>query len=297
MKYQVMPITCIKYSLIIFGLYFLQFFAGESLFAQSNAVKVLTYNIRYASAGKAPEDWDLRKSDVMKAIKTVYPDVFGLQEALHSQVLEMEHAFPAYSQIGVGRDDGKEAGEYSPVFFRKDKYKLIDSGTFWLSDTPSVAGSRGWDAACNRIVSWAKLTDIKTKRPFVVFCTHFDHIGQIARRNSAKLLLHAIDSIAVKNPAIVLGDFNSTPVSEPYLILIDIDNPKHLTDSEVVCKKVSTNESTFYGFQVGGQVGERIDYIFIKNCNQVIDYHVNKTNNGTYYPSDHLPVDATILIK
>jgi len=140
--------------------------------AQSITLNVLTYNIRLLNPGDAPNTWSARKQKVFSLISAAKPDVFGLQEPVREQVKDMEYAFPDYALVGVGRDDGNEAGEYSPLFYNEHKFKLLSSGTFWLSQTPLVAGSRGWDAACNRVVTWVQLKDYKTGEVFFVFCTH-----------------------------------------------------------------------------------------------------------------------------
>ena len=264
--------------------------------AQKAVINLLTYNIRFANPDDAPNTWDLRKEKVFSLVREAKPDVFGLQEALKIQVSDFEKAFPGYTRIGVGRDDGKESGEYSPLLFNAKKYNLVSSGTFWLSQTPSVAGSRGWDAACNRVVTWVQLKDKKSKVLFFVFCTHFDHMGEIARRNSADLLLHVVDSLAGYNPAVVLGDFNSIPGSEPYNLITDFSNHLHLKDARLICTDLKGPEYTFTGFKVGAQPGVRIDYIFLKNNVQVLSFNVNEANNGEYYPSDHLPVSASLKI-
>jgi len=262
--------------------------------AQKSVFKVLTYNIRLATPGDAPNTWDARKEKVFSLIRSAEPDIFGLQEALHEQVADMQKAFPGYTRVGVGRDDGKESGEYSPLFFDTRKYKLLSSGTFWLSQTPSVAGSRGWDAACNRVVSWIELKEQNSKSSFFVFCTHFDHMGEVARRNSAKLILHAVDSLSGNKPAIIMGDFNAKPGSEPYQIITDKSNPRHLTDSRVISKTPKGPAYTYTGFKVNAQPGDQIDYIFLKGITIVESYNVNTDNNGEYYPSDHLPVNVKL---
>jgi len=178
------------------------FCLSTQIYATDPVINVLTYNIRLATPSDAPNTWNARKYRVFALIREAKPDVFGLQEALHEQVQDMEKAFPDYARVGVGRDDGDKAGEYSPLFFDEHKYKMLSSGTFWLSQTPSVAGSRGWDAACNRVVTWVQLKSYKTGKVFFVYCTHFDHMGEIARRNSAKLVLNAVDSLSGSNPAI-----------------------------------------------------------------------------------------------
>jgi endonuclease/exonuclease/phosphatase family metal-dependent hydrolase len=258
------------------------------------SVNVLTYNIRYANPDDAPNTWAARKTNVFNLIRQAEPDVFGLQEALKGQVTDVETAFPAYTRIGVGRDNGIDSGEYSPLFYKTKKYNLHASGSFWLSQTPSIPGSRGWDAACNRVVTWIHLEDRKTGNEFLVFCTHFDHKGEDARRNSSKLLISSVDSLAAGLPVIVLGDFNSSPVSEPYQLITYPANPLHLVDARTICAVVNGPENTYLGFKVGGIPGERIDYIFLKGITMVDLYTVNAENNGEYYPSDHLPVSAVL---
>ncbi len=270
---------------------------SNKVYAQKETFSVLTYNIRLATPDDAPNIWSHRKENVFSLIGQASPDVFGLQEALKEQVYDFDKAFPAYSRVGVGRDNGKAEGEFSPVYYNSRKYTLLTSGTFWLSQTPAVAGSRGWDAACNRVVSWVQLKEGTSGKPFFVFCTHFDHMGEVARRNSAKLLIHAVDSLAGKNPAIVVGDFNASPETEPYQLITEKSNSNHLTDALKLSSKVKGPEYTYTGFKVGGIPGQRIDYIFLKNISKVNTYTVNDTNNGEFYPSDHLPVSAELEFR
>ncbi|MFZ4546797.1 MAG: endonuclease/exonuclease/phosphatase family protein [Bacteroidales bacterium] len=264
---------------------------------QSISVDVLSYNIRFANPDDAPNTWEKRKEDVFNLIREAKPDIFGLQEVLNEQVVDFEFAFKGFKRAGVGRDDGNQLGEYSPIFYNSTKFNLIKGSTFWLSETLSVAGSRGWDAACNRVVTWIQLTEKSSGLSFFVFCTHFDHVGEIARRNSAKLLLHALDSLAANKPSIVLGDFNATPDSEPYLILTDFSNPKKITDAYTIGENIKGPDYTYTGFKVGGLPPNRIDYVFVKNTEKIVFYNVNQTNNGTYYPSDHLPVNVRLKIN
>jgi endonuclease/exonuclease/phosphatase family metal-dependent hydrolase len=285
---------CSLKKVLTISLLLFQFGFSFDTFAKGPRINVLTYNIRLANPDDAPNTWDARKQKVFTIIRDSKPDVFGLQEPLHVQLQDMEYAFPDYKRVGVGRDDGKEAGEYSPLFFNEHKYKMLSSGTFWLSQTPAIPGSRGWDAACNRVITWVQLKDYKEGKTFFVFCTHFDHMGETARRNSAKLLLHSVDSLAGNAPVIVLGDFNSEPGSEPYRLITAKSDPKHLIDSREICKKPVGPKYTYTGFKVGVQPGERIDYIFLKNNVKVLSFRVNNKNNGDFYPSDHLPVSATL---
>jgi endonuclease/exonuclease/phosphatase family metal-dependent hydrolase len=264
--------------------------------AQVAILKVLTYNIRMATPDDTPNTWDNRKEHVFSNIREVKPGIFGLQEVLKVQLADFERAFPSYKRIGLARDDGKEAGEFSPLFYDSARFSLQSSSTFWLSQTPKVAGSRGWDAACNRVVTWGKFKETRSGKMFLVFCTHFDHMGEIARRNSANLLLKVVDSLSGKFPAIVLGDFNASPDSEPYKIITDGKNPAHLTDASLLCSEKQGPEITFTGFKVNGIPGQRIDYIFIKGIKKVVQYKVNSQNIGEYYPSDHLPVSAGLKV-
>ncbi len=138
-----------------------------------------------------------------------------MQEALHVQMNDLQKALPDFKYAGVGRTDGKQDGEYSAIFYNAKKLQLLESKTFWLSETPTVAGSKSWDAAITRIVTWAKFKDIESSKTFFVFNTHFDHIGKVARRESAKLLLKKINEIAGNSSVIITGDFNATPGDEP----------------------------------------------------------------------------------
>jgi len=284
----------IRGSFLLFLFIVASIFCYSDLYAQNPSLEVLTYNIRYSNNGDAPNTWQQRKDKVFSVIRDAAPDVFGLQEALLEQVEDLQKAFPDFTRVGVGRDDGKVAGEFSPIFFNTARFSLIHSGTFWLSQTPTVPGSRGWDAACNRVVTFAKLSENSSGKQIFVFCTHFDHIGEEARRNSAFYLLKVVDSLSEGKPAIVMGDFNAIPSSEPFLIITDKTNPLHLVDSRNLCEKVRGPEYTFTGFNVAGTEEKRIDYIFLKGIEKVSSFSVNDENNGEFYPSDHLPVSAVL---
>jgi endonuclease/exonuclease/phosphatase family metal-dependent hydrolase len=277
---------------------FLFTFPFCSLFSQSKGnvtLTVVTYNIRLNTPDDGINAWPNRIGKVTGLIKKQQPSIFGLQEVLSGQLADIRAAFPEYGFAGVGRDDGRNAGEFSPVFYNKGTFELKKSGTFWLSQTPSVAGSRGWDAACNRVVSWVILRDKKTGKSFGYFNTHFDHMGEIARRNSSILLLHAVDSLATGLPVIVTGDFNSPPGSEPVQILLASSGKETaLLNSKQLALKTNGPSITYTGFEVGGIPGETIDYIFIRNIPRVLEHTVVDEHSGKYYPSDHLPVVARL---
>ena len=254
--------------------------------AFSQTAKVITYNIRYNNAGDGINAWPNRKYQVTDLLRFHEADIIGLQEALYDQVTDISLQMPGFDQIGVGRDDGKAAGEYSPIFYNSRKYQLKDHGWFWLSETPNVP-SMGWDAACKRICTYALLEDYDKRKSVWVFNTHFDHVGEEARINSAKLILQKIDSLNTKNdPVILMGDFNLTPDTKP----IEQIETK-LTDSKKITAQVPYGpEGTFNGFDFNSELKERIDYIFVKGKIGVKKYGVLTDSNDHRYPSDHLPV-------
>ncbi|MBQ5424825.1 MAG: endonuclease/exonuclease/phosphatase family protein [Bacteroidales bacterium] len=251
-------------------------------------IKYISYNIRYANTSDGDNAWDIRKPATKEMIEREQPDVFGLQEALIGQLQYIDSNFPQYSRVGVGRDDGKEEGEFMAVYYRSDKFKLLKNGDFWLSETPDEC-SMGWDAACRRIVTWAKLKDKETGKVFYAFNTHLDHVGEVAREQSILLIVKKIDEIVKKDkaPVFLSGDFNSNVNSAIFDPLKSImkDSRAILPESEWI--------PTYNNFGNGGDA--MIDYIFYKNA-EVLDF---KTLNGDYgkpYISDHYPVMATMKI-
>lgn len=269
-------------------------FSSFFAYSQKADIHVVSYNIRLATDSDGENAWKFRKEKLNAFLHEMQPDVFGLQEVLHEQLECIADNFPEFQYVGVGRDDGKTSGEYSPVFYNKSKYSVLQSGTFWLSQTPEIAGSRGWDAACNRVVSYVGLQDLATGKKIFVFNTHFDHMGELARKNSSLLFLKAVDSIAKDIPCIITGDFNSNQQSESYKILTDPSNPKHFTDSRLVAENNEGVDYSFTGFKVNGIQPELIDYIFIKGPIRVKSFTIDNRNDGINYPSDHLPVKGII---
>jgi endonuclease/exonuclease/phosphatase family metal-dependent hydrolase len=269
-------------------------FAQKGGIATPDALNIVTWNMRLDTPSDGPNAWPNRKDVFLKVLKEEAPAIFGLQEALYNQLQDVEKAFPGFKRVGVGREDGRTKGEFAPVFFDTLMFKTVSSSTFWLSQTPNVPGSMGWDAACTRIVTWTQLVLKTDGKKFFVFNTHFDHMGQVARRNSVHMLLHAVDSIAGTSPAIITGDFNAGPDSEPYGILTDNNNPLHFSNAFYLAEQADTPFYTYTGFKVGGIPGENIDYVFLKNIHKVLKYRVNTFHTGDYYPSDHLPVRAVI---
>src|SRR4026207_453076 len=177
-----------------------------SMSVQSQELNVMTFNIRYNNKNDSLNAWPYRKDNAASQVKFHNVHILGVQEALHDQIMDLSQSLTKYKYTGVGRDDGKTKGEYSAIFYDTTRLKLIESSTFWLSLTPEVPGSKGWDADITRIVTWARFKDNISKKIFFVFNTHFDHIGQEARRESAKLIKRRVKEIAGNNPVIITGD-------------------------------------------------------------------------------------------
>lgn len=258
--------------------------ATNSIFAQT--AKVVTYNIRYANEGDGVNAWSNRKLLVTDMLRFHEADIIGLQEALYEQVTDISLQLPGFDQIGVGREDGKAEGEYSPIFYNSRKYQLKDHGWFWLSETPEVP-SMGWDAACKRICTYAWFEDYDKRKTFWVFNTHFDHVGDEARLNSARLILQKIDSLNTKNdPVILMGDFNLTPEAAPISRL----ETQFFDSKKVSAQAPYGPEGTYNAFDFNSELKNRIDYIFVKGKIEVLKYGVLTDSYEQRYPSDHLPV-------
>jgi len=255
-------------------------------------IEVMTFNIRYENPDDGMFAWDSRKEMVFWLIEKYDPDILGIQEALESQMNEMDTALSAYRWSGVGRDDGECTGEYVPVFFKKDRFMLADEGRFWLSENPEVPGSKGWDAACTRMVSWIKLLEIGSGYEYFVFNTHFDHVGAEARLNSARLLTDSVRHIARLNPVIIMGDFNCSPDSDPLNVLSDL-----FSDSRLLAVKTDTAATTYVGFPADLTRTDIIDHIFISPHFGVEEYEIIRDNAGGFFPSDHLPVRARLSLR
>lgn len=262
-----------------------------SAVSQTASYKMMTYNIRYDNPGDGENTWSKRKVFLSDQIAYNQPDVFGIQEGLYHQVQYLDSVFVDYAYLGVGRDDGKTKGEYSALFYNKQKLKVLKEGTFWLSKTPDKI-SVGWDAAMERICTYGLFENRTTKEQFWVFNTHFDHIGDVARVNSATLILEKIAEFNTNNlPVIVMGDFNLTPESEPIKLL-----SKSLNDSKLASTtKPFGPTGTFNAFEFNKPVLNRIDYIFTsKDQVEVLNYAVLSDSKDCKYPSDHLPVIITL---
>lgn len=267
-----------------------------SVYAQGEVgdigIKVMTYNIKYDDKRDSINNWEKRKDRVVGLLQYHLPDIFGTQEGLHHQLEDIGSDLPAFKYLGVSRDDGDKKGEYSAFFYNIIKFKPLESGTFWLSKTPDVP-SKGWDAAFPRVCSWAKLEVIESGQQFLVFNTHFDHVGEIARLESTKLILKKIKEMAKGIPVILMGDFNFTPDAISYGVIV-----KSMEDArEATLALPYGPEATFNGFDFLTAPERRIDYIFCKGNLQVKSYATLSDNQNMSYPSDHFPVIAKIQFE
>ncbi len=267
---------------------------------KNDTIKVMTFNIRCGSC-ESPEDvnnWKNRKYLTARVIKEQNPDLIGLQEAEKFQIDDLNNLLENYKRVGAGRDDGKNAGEFTAIFYKKDKFSEEESSTFWLSETPDVP-SKGWDAALNRTATFIKLKDEISEKEFYLFNTHFDHMGDTARVESAKLLLNKIENLAEDFPVVLTGDFNVVAESEPYKIIVNgNENSFHLFDSSHLSKTSHFGGiSTFNGFGKTMDMGRTIDYIFVNDKVKVLTHRVITTTYDENYPSDHYPVEEEIVLE
>ena len=289
-------------NLHFFTAFILALFISNVVAAQGNSLNVMTFNLRYPNPDDGAFYWDIRRPHVESIIQFHQIDLLGVEEAHRRQLDEMVSDMPEYEWFGVCRTDGSTHpnpdGEFSAILYRKDRFERLDGNTFWLSPTPDVPGSKGWDAALPRIVTWAKFKDKTTGKIFFHFNTHFDHMGELARLESAKLILQKVKQIAGEMPVVVTGDFNSYEIDPPYLTLTDKTSSYSLTDAITVSKIPHHGPmATFAGnFQISGMIDHRIDYIFIRNQVEVFRHAILSDSWNGNLASDHLPVLAEIKI-
>ena len=256
-----------------------------SLSVLSQDLKIMSYNIKLDYPKEGKNSWTNRKPFMVNQIKFYEPDVLGVQEAMPNQMKDMDSLLTDYSFVGVGRDDGKNEGEFSAIFYKNKELKVLQSSTFWLSQTPDKVGM-GWDAVCNRVCTYALFQNTTTKKKFWVFNTHFDHVGKEARSKSAVLIMDKIKGLNTEGyPVFLTGDFNMEPNHES----IDYIS-QTLKDSKAVSELEFGPEGTFNGFHFDQPVKRRIDYIFVSEDVEVNKYAVLSDNWNMQYPSDHLPV-------
>ncbi len=257
------------------------------IYFSSNTIdlEVMSYNIRYDNSKDGKNQWSFRKKTLINYFSKSSPDIIGMQEVLHNQLTDLLTGLKEYNHIGVGREDGRTMGEYSPILYRKSKYKVLKSSTFWLSETPNII-SVGWDAVLERICTYALFEDRKTKKFFWVFNTHFDHMGRVARSESVKLILNQISRLNLENePTLITGDFNLTPETNPI--------KKLQSKFQDVMSQLNSNDltyGTFTGFDTTKNANRRIDYIFQKGFNVKTSKHLWIKTPKDLWASDHHPV-------
>ncbi len=262
-------------------------------------LSIMSFNIRYDNPGDRENAWVNRKEMAAETIRFHKIDIAGLQEVLYTQVEDLEARLLEYGWFGVGRDDGQRKGEHTPVFYLKSRFEVLEQSTFWLSETPEVPGELGWDAVCPRIVTWGKFKDRSNRRVLFVFNTHFDHVGEKARSQSAELLLSKIEELAGNHPIIVTGDFNCTVDDAPYSILTrNQDGKRRLTDAHHISQTIPYGSTqTFNGFKNDLRPDFRIDFIFVSDISRVLRHGVISEKWNGRFVSDHYPVMAEISLS
>jgi endonuclease/exonuclease/phosphatase family metal-dependent hydrolase len=262
--------------------------------AAQQEIRIMSFNIRLDMKSDGENQWDKRKERLVAMLNYNAPDFIGGQEVMHHQLEYMLQNLSGYAHIGVGRDDGKQAGEYSCILYNKEKFDVLDQSTFWLSPTPDSV-SKGWDAAIVRVCTYGLFRNKRSKQLFWVFNTHFDHIGKQARLESAKLIVQKIKELNTKNyPVLLSGDFNSKPDEPPAQYMME-----NMQNTRSISALVHGNADTWNAFKFGEKPNGCIDYIFCSNDKRI---SVKKfaTLTDSYdmkYLSDHFPIMATLTIS
>lgn len=262
-------------------------------------VRVMSFNIRYGTAQDGDNHWDRRRDFLVETIRAYDPDLLGTQETLALQRDFLVQQLASYDYLGAGREDGKERGEMMVLFYKRDRFEKLDGGHFWLSEQPDEIGSKSWDSSLPRMVTWVKLRDRQQADmpPLVFFNTHFDHRGETARLQSARLLRWKIAAVATECEVIVTGDFNTDAHSPPYQALFGPinDQPAPVVDSyRAVHPNPEPAEGTFSGFAADTKEGARIDWIGASRHWRIPAATIDRTVKDGRTPSDHFPVTATL---
>jgi endonuclease/exonuclease/phosphatase family metal-dependent hydrolase len=260
----------------------------------------MSYNIRYGTAQDGENHWDKRREFLIETIRAFNPDLLGTQETLGFQRDYLAERLAGYDALGVGRDDGADKGEMTALYYRRDRFEKLDGGHFWLSETPDKPGSKSWDTSLTRMATWVRLRDRRQPRakPLVFFNTHFDHRGEQARLESARLLRRrAAAAIAAGDRVIVTGDFNAGEDSAPYRAFFGIDGnlASPLRDVHRVLHPTrAADEGTFSGFKVEAVSGPRIDWIGVSREWRVLAAAIDRTARDGRTPSDHFAMTAVL---
>ncbi len=260
-------------------------------------VNVMSFNIRYGTADDGANSWPNREELVYDVIRREDADFVGLQEALRFQIDGIRQSVRGYGEVGVGREDGNQAGEYSAILYKEDRWRPVERETLWLSDTPDVPGSRTWGNEITRIVTRARFIEKETGRGLWVFNTHFDHASQPSREKSAELLARRIADREPPDPAIVTGDFNAGEDNAAILYLKNArgEGPVTLVDTFRAAHPGAQSAGTFGEF-TGKRDGPKIDYVFVEPGTEVKEAGIIRDDRDGHYPSDHFPVYARIVL-
>ena len=259
--------------------------------AAAAPLTVMSFNIRYGTANDGDNHWLKRREQLFDLLREQQADVVGLQEALHGQIEEIVQAVPGYDYVGVGRSDGRRAGEYAAILFKSSRLRARRSDTFWFSDTPGVVKSSSWGNQIERICTWAYFED-REGPAFYLYNVHLDHISQPSREKSVGLLLERIKVRDPEAPAVVTGDFNAGE-----------DNPAALAmrtsfaDTFRLLHADAAEVGTFNGFKLGQTGGDKIDFVFVVPGTEVLAAEIVRSSRDGRYPSDHFPVTARIRLR
>jgi endonuclease/exonuclease/phosphatase family metal-dependent hydrolase len=257
----------------------------------------MTFNIRYDTPNDGPNAWPHRKDWVASLVRFHGADAVGVQEAEAHQLTDLDARLPGFARVGVGRTDGRAEGEFSAILYRAERLALLDSGTFWLSPTPEVPGSKGWDTAIERIATWARFEDRRTGCRHVHLNTHFDHIGEQARQESARLIRHRLAALAGGLPVIVTGDLNTPPEGAPYRILTRdtiAGAVPPLVDAFAASRSGHYGPTSTWTEFRAIEPGRRIDYVLVSSGIEVLAHGILPDSWDGRFPSDHLPVLAAV---
>lgn len=259
---------------------------------QGKPLTVMTYNLRYITSGdKGQRAWTFRRDLAAELIKKNRPDIIGIQEGLRPMLNDLGERIVGYAEIGLGREDGRDKGEFSAILVRADRFTIQESGTFWLSDTPEVPNSCTWGNTVTRICTWAKLYDRDTRQVFHFYNTHLDHASPLARQKGVELILARIATRNSGGPFLLTGDFNAgfeDPIHEAVRAAPAVDVWKSLHPNAA-----ATESGTWHDF-TGRTDGSRIDYIYASPDFKALDSVILRDETGGVYPSDHFPVSATL---
>lgn len=291
---KLVTLILILSALLLTGTLQIQAQSGLKSVKESCVMNVAAFNLRMDTPSDGENAWPKRKEMVKGLIRFHDFDIFGTQEGF-KHMLDDISGLDGYAYIGAGRDDGKDAGEHSAIFYKTGRFELLEQGDFWFSETPEVPGL-GWDATCcNRICSWGKFRDKESRCEFYLFNLHYDHQGEVARRESSKLLLTRIRQIAGEEvPVLVTGDFNALPADEPIQVLAA---DGLLLDSHEISKQPPYGTmGTYNSFKSDSEMKGRIDYIWITKGVTVQKYGVLNDMQYGRFPSDHFPVMVRVVL-